>query len=268
MASRSVATYYRAWSPPLWLGTTGRDLCSMRVFPCVHRIQGSSSSSPPPPRGAPSKLLKVPAHVSRAARLAGAGISASLCSSGPLVCMCQSGLDSQEPASLRRSAPCVVDFCALCSSWSVPSVLICCPPRWCQSCSGSQEPASPRLCARLVHLVVCVSRPRFTGASCISASPHLVRLCRSPPSHRCEELLQPPCCHRRHVACAVPCPTSSEIPATGLVERASRCAVPSVRLQACPPWTDKGARKLYRKFSVVGVSEWPVRPSIRPKCTW
>ena len=34
-------------------------------------------------------------------------------------------------------------------------------------------------------------------------------------------------------ACAVPCRKCSEIPATGLVEHASRCAVPLVRLRGC-----------------------------------
>ena len=72
--------------------------------------------------------------------------------------------------------------------------------------------------------------PRFTEA--ISASPHLVRL-KDPP-HR---LTAPTSKLPRHGWTSLLRGTMPDVrreaPATGLVERASRCAVPLVRLQVC-----------------------------------
>jgi hypothetical protein len=91
-----------------------------------------------------------------------------------------------------------------------------CGQRLAGSCSSASLFSS-------AHSLVSVGLPRFTGAiSCVSAPGRT----QSPPFT--EEMLQPPSCLGWYVACAVPCRTSSEAPTTGLVERASRCAVPLV----------------------------------------
>ena len=112
--------------------------------------------------------------------------------------------------------------------------------RWCRRPRFTQPGClrtvlcGQRLAGACSSASLCSSCPLVGGSQAAIHRSHLrvsaPGQTQSPPSPH--ELLQPPSCRGRYVARAVPCRTSSEAPATGLVERASRCAVPLVRWRA------------------------------------